>query len=124
MPMTNLKRLMLSLLLLTFIGQGVASTLNHCLSAQQTSGPDMHGQMSDMTDSDHAQHMPDLSDMNMDMQNCEMQSCECELGGCSFATLPTSDTPVALISHSMDNHFQNSYTGQPLNSLFRPPITR
>ena len=117
------RHLIVALLMMTFIGQVVAST---SVSCQNLSAPlQAHEQMMDSGVMDHSQHMG-LGTVSLDgmaAADC-CPDCDCSLGGCSSVALPACQSTFSSSLKSLTGHYDESADFQLAVSLFRPPIFR
>lgn len=118
--MTDVRKIVLTLLLLTFFGQSIAAPLDHCRFGT-TPVSSAHEQMIDMTD--HSGHDQLQADTDSAAGDCNMQQCQCSLGGCYFATLSTPALSDTTALSTPDKFYRNAYADRPAYSLFRPPIS-
>ena len=116
------KHIIVTLLMMTFIGQVVASTTVSCQS--QPAPLQSHEQIVDSGMMDHSQHMT-LSDSSADEIALECcPDCDCSLGGCTSAVLPTAQPAFSSNITALISNYNELAERQLTVSLFRPPITR
>lgn len=117
------RHLIVALLMMTFIGQVVAST---SVSCQNLSAPlQAHELTVDSGVMDHSQHMGSgtVSLDGMAAADC-CPDCDCSLGGCSSVALPAYQSTFSSSLKSLTGHYDESADFQLAVSLFRPPIFR
>jgi len=117
------RHLIVALLMMTFIGQVVAST---SVSCQSLSAPlQTHEQMMDSGVMDHSQHMGSntVSFDGMAAADC-CPDCDCSVGGCSSVALPAYQSTFSSSLKSQFGHYDESADLQLAVSIFRPPISR
>ena len=117
------RHLIVVLLMMTFIGQVVAST---SVSCQSPSAPlQTHEQMMDSGVMGHSQHMGSntVSLDGIAATDC-CPDCDCSLGGCSSVALPAYQSTFSSSLKSLTGHYDESADFQLAVSLFRPPIAR
>jgi hypothetical protein len=123
MQIAKYRNIIVALLMMTFIGQVVASTTVPCQS--QPAPLQSHEQMVDSGVMDHSQHMS-LKASSVDaitaLECCP--DCDCSLGGCASAAVPTSQSAFASNLASSMSHYIELTESQLAVSLFRPPISR
>lgn len=117
MQLKRITKFIVALLVLTFVGQAVASVRMTC------SDPTSSAQYSDMAMMDHSQHMNMAADSDLDSsEHCSV--CVCGPGGCSTALLPVYQSPFVAsikLSVNLPAYFAES---QPASSLYHPPLFR
>jgi len=119
MQIARYRNIIVAILMMTFIGQAVASTNASCQS--QPSQP--QEQMMDSAIMDHSQHIGLNASSTAAAIECCLD-CDCSLGGCTTAVLPASQPVFASNLTSLTSSY-NELTENPLAfSLFRPPISR
>ena len=108
------------LMLLAFVGQGVAAAIIPCQMDMQTS--------SDVMDLDHTGHNLKMNALDQNVDSSEIDctlNCNCPMATCLSALIPTSlvlnPEPVPTLKFS--STITKSIEQGP-NSLYRPPITR
>jgi len=110
--------LIVILVLLTFIGQAIASTAVPC---HQMNAMDMSSQQMAMMD--HSMASDNQANEGMIKADCCQQDCNCPLGISASATLSTSLTIEYLAFSSQKiAQYSNLLSSQSLTSLYRPPI--
>lgn len=119
MQIAKYRNIIVALLMMTFIGQVVASTTVSCQS--QPAPLQSHEQMVDSGVMDHSQHMS-LKASSADVECCP--DCDCSLGGCATVVLPTSQPVFDSNLASSMSHYIELTESQLAVSLFRPPISR
>lgn len=111
MQIARLTKIIIMLLVLTFVGQSVASVSLSCMDT-------MPGCQENMQDSSDC--------MDMDAPESEYcADCACSLGSCSTALLSTL---VPVFEPTTSTALLIGYRGSPesrlISSLYRPPISR
>lgn len=115
----------MTLLMMTFVGQVVASTTVSCQS--QPVSPQLHEQMIDSGIMDHSQLMRSLTTSSADHTTGSVccPDCDCSLGGCStVVALPLGQHLFTPDIASLTSQYNQLVDGQLMASLFRPPISR
>ena len=121
MLLARSRHIIVALLLLTFVGQAVASASMSCQNpAAQSQSQE---QMMDSAGMDHSQHTGMSSTDSVDWSEC-CRDCDCSLGGCMTAVLPASQYSFAASLASQASLYISLAENQPGVSLFRPPISR
>jgi len=135
MKQMNNNIVIVMLVLMTFIGQAMASTAMSYSGVSCVHGA-MKSKMSDITMSDST--VPDSSmskmdmtltdndqdsDMNMSMDCCE-DECKCPMNGCvSLSFLLNSHISTAIVAEQKILQLSSSHQSQSSVSLYRPPIS-
>jgi len=105
-------------ILLTFVGQTIASTAVPC---HQMSDMDMSSQ--EMSMMNHSMASAEQSNAKMTMLDCCQQDCNCPMGISASATLSNTLTVNNLVFPSQKiEQYSNLSLSQSLTSLYRPPI--
>ena len=136
MRIVRVTKIIVALLIMTFVGQSVASANVSCLTQplqsqalqsqllqSQFLQPKSQDPMMDFALMDHAQHM----DMNCSNALDSSEQCVdegCSLGGCITAMLPASQQTFAPTFTSLISHYVLLTENQITVSLYRPPISR
>ena len=125
MQIKRITKILVALLVLTFIGQAVASVRMSC------SDPASSTQYSGAPVMDHSRHMDmaadnliDAIEHSADHSTRHCASCVCGPGGCSTALLAVYHSPFVAsikLSVNLPVYFAES---QPASSLYHPPIFR
>lgn len=113
------------LVMMTFTGQVLASTIVSCKS--QSVPSQSSEQVMDSVVMDHSQHMMSLNTSSTDdaAGSACCLDCDCSLGGCSAtAVLPFDQHLFTSDMAPLTNHYNELVDSQLTVSLFRPPITR
>lgn len=117
MQIKRITKIIVALLVLTFVGQTVASV--HMTCSDPASSP----QSSNTSVMDHSQHMNMAADSDLDSsEHCSV--CVCGPGGCSTALLPAYQSPFVAsirLAVNLPAYFAES---QPASSLYHPPLFR
>jgi len=128
MRVTTLKKAMLMLFLLTFIGQATASSLMAYKMMTMSSSYSMstmdHHKMN--VDMNHAMNQmnDDGVSSNMSHNDCCQTKCNCLDNGCAFTALTTDFYFQQPLVASTTKFYSPSlvHYNQQSNSLYRPPI--
>ncbi len=115
------KNLIIALLMMTFVGQSVASVSLSCQNPATQS--QLHEQTMDAAGMDHSQHAGMNSSAGSDSSEC-CPECDCSLGSCFTAVLPASQHAFAFNPATLTSRFVSPAENQLTASLFRPPISR
>ncbi len=121
MLLTRSRHIIVALLLLTFVGQAVASASMSCQNPAAQSPPQQ--QMMDAAGMDHSQHTGMSTTDSPDWSEC-CPDCDCSLGGCVTFALPVSEHTFASDLTTLSGRYISLAENQPGASLFRPPISR
>ena len=108
------------LILLTFIGQAIASASVPCHDMNN-----MKMTNTQMISMSHASMSDEMnSNDNMSSLDCCQQDCNCPVGISASITLSTSLSIDSLvISEQKIEHYPHLLLAQSLTSLYRPPIS-
>jgi len=120
MRLTKYRKIILTLLMTTFIGQAVASVAMSCetMSAQS----ELQEQMMSFTHMDHSKNMS-MASADFNSPECSTD-CDCSLGGCITAVVPISQQVFVEPLSLLTSNYVNLAGKQLANSLYRPPISR
>ncbi len=125
MRIAKYRHIIVLLLMMTFIGQAVASTVVSCQS--QSAPLQSHEQVMVSGEMDHSQHMMSLTTSSTEEAtefSC-CADCDCSLGGCSTLAALLSGQQLFLSDvSSLARHYSELLDGQVTVSLFRPPISQ
>jgi len=113
------------LVMMTFTGQVLASTIVSCQS--QSAPSQSREQEIDSVVMDHSQHMMSLTTSSTDdgAGSACCLDCDCSLGGCSAtAVLPLDQHLFISDMVPLTSHYNELVDSQLTVSLFRPPISR
>jgi hypothetical protein len=121
MLLARYRNIIVALLMMTFIGQAVASASMSC--PNQAAQSQSQEQMMDSAGMDHSQHTGMNSADGLDSSEC-CPDCDCSIGGCMTPALAVSQHTFA----SNLTTLASSNTRPPENQLtvplYRPPISR
>lgn len=122
MRIAKYRNIIVALLMMTFVGQVVASTSVSCQN--EPVSPQSQEKMMDSGMMDHSQHMT-LSDSPADDIAFECcPDCDCSVGGCAALVLPASQPAFTSHLSSFTTSYNELAENQLTVSLFRPPIAR
>jgi len=120
MRLPSYKKIILAVLMMTFIGQAVASVTMSCQS--MISQSEFEEQM---MGSSHMNHLQTMSMTSADSSSPECNTdCDCSLGGCTTAVVPVSQQVFVANLSLLTNDHVSLAEKQLANSLYRPPISR
>ena len=111
MRIAQLTKIIITLLVLTFVGQTIASVSAPCMDNM----PDGQQQMQGNTQ---------CMDMDAPESSEFCADCACSLGSCSTALMPTLQTVFEPASTSLLRGYTDSIENRLISSLYRPPISR
>lgn len=121
MRSASYKRVFVAILMMTFIGQSIASTRMAC--QYQVPQSAFQEQMMSSVGMDHSQHAVIKSADSENSATC-CTDCDCALGGCGTAALPVSLQAFDVQQSSFNIRYATTTDVQLATSLFRPPIAR
>jgi len=111
MRITRVTKIIVTLLMLTFIGQSVAAVSVSCMDKMPHCQEQMNGSSECM-------------DMSAPESGKACADCGCGPGSCNTALLPTFQPTFEPTSTSLASHYARSIGNQLTVSLYRPPISR
>jgi len=111
MRIARVTKIIVALLVLTFVGQAAASVSASCMDNM----PECPQQMQD-----NSQCM----DMDASESSEPCADCACSLGSCSTALISTLQSIDEPTSTSSLSHYAGLIENQLISSLYRPPIFR
>jgi len=111
MRIARLTKIIVALLVLTFVGQTVASVSVSCMDNMS----DGQRQMQDNTQ---------CMDMDAPESSEYCADCACSLGSCSVALMPTLQSVFEPTSTFLLSGYTDSIESRLISSLYRPPISR
>lgn len=123
MQTANYRRIILVLLMFTFIGQVVASTSESCRSLSAPSSE--HQLTMEYSEMDHSRHMGSntMACGGATDTDCP-PDCSCSMGGCSSLAIPIHQSTFSAGLKSQFGRYDESVDLHLTASLFRPPISR
>lgn len=123
MRIARYRNLIVTLLMVIFIGQTVASTNVSCESLP--SPHQSHEEMMAPAKIGQSQHagLHSASADGVSASECYLD-CDCSLGGCGTAVLPGTQPAFTSDLASLTSHYNELAENQLAVSLFRPPISR
>jgi len=121
--MTIFRKYIVTLLLLTFVGQATSFVDVDCES--QSSPMQSHEQAMDSGVMVHSQHMASDSPFDDGIASGDCcPDCECGMSGCSSAVLPVSQSAFSSSLTQLSSVYSESIDNQVRITPFRPPISR
>lgn len=121
MRLAKYRNIIVALLMMTFVGQAVASASMSCQN--QAAQSQSQEQMMDSVPMDHSQHTGMNSADGLDLSEC-CPDCDCSLGGCVTPALPVSQHTFASNLTTLASRYISPPENQLTVLLYRPPISR
>ena len=121
MRLARYRNIIVALLMMTFIGQTVASAGMSCQN--QAAQSQSQEQIMDSAGMDHSQHTGMNSSSGLDLSEC-CPDCDCSLGGCVTPALPASQHTLASNLTTLASGYISPPENQLTVPLYRPPISR
>ena len=120
MRLTRYRKIILAVLMMTFIGQAFASVTMSCQT--MSSQPELQEQM---MSSAHMNHSQNMSMASADSSSLECNTdCDCSLSGCAAAVMPVSQQVFVANLSLLTNDHVTLAEKQLASSVYRPPISR
>lgn len=119
MRLTKYRKIILTLLMMSFVGHAVASVTMPCQNMSSQS--ELQELMMNSAYMDYSQNMS-MASADPNSPECNAD-CDCSLGGCITAVVPVSQQVFVANLTLLTNDHVTLAAKQLANSLYRPPIS-